>query len=373
MKLLFNTLSALNTLTITVGLASSAFALDPAMLYQRSSPAIAEIIVPMGKSVGYGTGFITNPKGLILTNCHVVGNNLQVGVRLANGSVYRGVITSRNPQVDLAVIQIQPKQQLPFLRILAVPPKIGQKVYVIGNPRGLARSLSDGTVSRIDQSGLIQFTAPVTFGNSGGPLLDEDGRVLGVVEGGVVGTALGFAEPIAAIYHLPGQTATADQRLLYDYITAALLQERQGNYRTALAISNAGIQRFPNSAVLYSNRGQIKLSLRDTQGAMEDFTRSIQIHPTSLAYFNRGLLYQETLKQPRQALEDFTEAIRVNRNWGSITLGNGFYRRGLVEAQLGNKPAAISAFKQSARFFSQIGNAEGYQRALDQITLISAQ
>ncbi|MBD1865106.1 MULTISPECIES: serine protease, partial [Trichocoleus] len=60
-------------------------------------------------------------------------------------------------------------------------PKIGQKAYAIGDPKGLERSLSDGIVSRIDGSGLIQFTATASFGSSGGPLLNEDGQVIGIV------------------------------------------------------------------------------------------------------------------------------------------------------------------------------------------------
>ncbi|MBD1848041.1 trypsin-like peptidase domain-containing protein [Cyanobacteria bacterium FACHB-63] len=374
MKPLSKFVTALNTLTITLGLSHSTFALDPATLYQRSNAAVAAIAAPDGKSFGYGSGFITSPKGLILTSYHVVGNNSQVWVKLADNSVYRGVVISRNPQSDLALIQIQPKKQLPSLTVQTVPPRIGQKVYAIGNPKGFERSLSDGIVSRIDQRGLIQYTAPTTSGNSGGPLLDEDGRVIGVVRSTFPGTALNFAVPIAAMNTLSRQQGTAAQQLQQsqNYVVAGLLQMRQGNYQNALALFNAGIRRYPNHVILYSNRGVAKRYLRDYQGAIADFTRSIQLQPNSPAYFNRASLHK-ALKQPQRALSDYTEAIRVNQNWGDRTLGDALYNRGQVQAQLGDTKAAISDFKQAAKFFNQIRNTERYRDAIDQITLITSQ
>lgn len=213
MKLLSKTVTVVNSIAISL-VAHAAFALDPTTIYQRSSHAVAVIAAPDGKSFDLGSGFILNSKGLILTNQHVVGNNRKVWIKLADGSVYQGIVVSRNPKVDLAVIQIQPKKPLPSLRIQPLPPQIGQKVYAIGNPSPkstgmLERSLSDGIVSRIDGSGRIQFTASVTFGSSGGPLLNEDGYVVGVVSSGAPGTNFNFAVPIAAMNALPGQRSPA--------------------------------------------------------------------------------------------------------------------------------------------------------------------
>lgn len=389
MKLLAKTVTVLNSaailpslaVPIALGLTHSAFALDPATIYQRSSSAVVVIAAPNGKSFGRGSGFILNPKGLILTNQHVVGNNRQVRVRLADGSVHQGTVVSRNPNVDLAVIQIQSKKPLPSLRIQPVPPQIGQKVYAIGNPSPkatgmLERSLSDGIVSRIDESGLIQFTASATFGSSGGPLLNEDGYVVGVVRSGAPGTNFNFAVPVGAVNLLPGRRSTAgvQAQQINHYITVGLLQFRQNNFQKALQVFNAGIQRYPSDPTLYSNRGVTRRFLRDYQGALEDFARSIQLRPTSMAYFNRAVLYRSGLKQPQQAIKDYSEAIRINQRWGSpITFGDAFYHRGQLQAQQGNKKAAIADFKQAAKLYSQLGNQERYRAALDQITLLTAQ
>ncbi|PSB20376.1 tetratricopeptide repeat protein [Phormidesmis priestleyi ULC007] len=381
MKLLAKTVTVLNSVAIALGVTHLAFALDPVTIYQRSSPAVAVIAAPNGKSFNLGSGVVLNPKGLILTSQHVVGNNRQVWIKLADGSVYQGTVVSRNPNVDLAMIQIQPKKPLPSLKIQAVPPQIGQKVYAIGNPSPkttgtLERSFSDGIVSRIDGNGLIQFTASVTFGSSGGPLLNEDGYVVGIVKSGTPGTNFSFAVPVGAMNALPGRRSTAGvqaQHISY-YVTVGLLQLRQNNFQKASQVFSAGIQRYPNNPTLYTNRGITRRFLRDYQGALEDFARSIQLRPTSTAYFNRAALYESELKQPQQAIKDYSEAIRINQGWGStITFGDAFYRRGRLQDQQGNKKAAIADFKQAAKLYSQLGNQERYRSALDQITLLTAQ
>ncbi|HIK14522.1 MAG TPA: trypsin-like peptidase domain-containing protein [Leptolyngbyaceae cyanobacterium M33_DOE_097] len=374
MKLAFKTFTALNTLALSLGLTHAALALDPATLYQRSSPAVVSISAPDGKASKYGSGFIADPRGFILTNYHVVGKNQRVAVKLANGSIYTGVVVSRSAQVDLALIQIRPKKTLPSLNIQGVPPRVGQKAYAIGDPRGLERSLSDGIISRIDRSGLIQFTATASFGSSGGPLLNEDGQVIGIVQGGNPGTNLNFAIPAAAINSLPGQRGlVAQQRQqIGHYTLASNLQFRQGNYQKMLAILNEGIRRYPNNALLYLNRGTAKTALRDYQGAKSDYSRSIQLQPTSLAYSNRAKVHA-ILKQQQQALEDFTQAIRINQGWGGSNLGAAFYSRGDLQARLGNTKSAIADFKAAAKFYQKIGNAERYRAALDRITLISTQ
>ena len=158
-----------------------------------------------------GSGSIISKKGYILTNNHVVENSDRLVVTLSDGSKWQAKLVGADPVTDLAVIRIQ----APPSRLTVIPMgqssrlRIGQKVLAIGNPFGLERSLTTGIISairnRIKTDGLemdevIQIDAAINPGNSGGPLLDSEGRMIGVntviftPSGGSVG--VGFAIPV---------------------------------------------------------------------------------------------------------------------------------------------------------------------------------
>jgi S1-C subfamily serine protease len=159
-----------------------------------------------------GSGFIVNGNGEILTNNHVVSGSQRVEVMLPDQSKYPATILARDPPNDLALIKIQPKKSLRYLplgdsdRI-----QVGQKVLAIGQPLGLEGTLTTGIVSSLGRTigsengreleGMIQTDAAINQGNSGGPLLDSSGNVIGINTaifssngGGSIG--IGFAMPI---------------------------------------------------------------------------------------------------------------------------------------------------------------------------------
>lgn len=165
-------------------------------------------IVP---DTGTGSGFLLDDKGHILTNAHVVsGRAPKVAVTLPDKSKYDATVLARDPQNDLALLQIQPKKKLPFLRLGDSDNlQVGQKVLAIGNPFGLEGTLTTGVVSSLGRSlqdengrkleGMIQTDAAINPGNSGGPLLDSSGSVIAINTaiygpGGNIG--IGFAMPI---------------------------------------------------------------------------------------------------------------------------------------------------------------------------------
>ena len=159
----------------------------------------------------FGSGFIINQDGRILTNNHVIADANRIEVTLSDQSRYRATLLSRDPYNDIALIQITPRKKLPSLRLGdSDTAQVGQKVLAIGNPFGLDGTLTTGIVSSLgrtikgenDQTleGLIQTDAAINPGNSGGPLLDSAGNVLGIntailgPSGGNIG--IGFAMPI---------------------------------------------------------------------------------------------------------------------------------------------------------------------------------
>lgn len=151
-----------------------------------------------GDQQGLGTGFVVDPDGLIATNLHVIGEARPIRVQLADGSQHdvTAVHASDRPG-DLAVIRIGATGLDPLQ--LAQPDSLadGQEVVTIGNPRGFERSVVTGRVSgqrEINGIEMIQLAMPVERGNSGGPVLDRNGRVHGVVSlKSLVTPNLGFA------------------------------------------------------------------------------------------------------------------------------------------------------------------------------------
>ena len=157
-----------------------------------------------------GSGFLISPDGRILTNNHVISGSSKIEVRFSDGSRYTAKVLVADRADDLALIQIDPKKKVPFLKLGDSDGlQVGQKVLAIGNPFGFSGTLTTGIVSSLGREirnenstleGLVQTDAAINEGNSGGPLLDSQGNVIGIntailaPSGGNIG--IGFAMPI---------------------------------------------------------------------------------------------------------------------------------------------------------------------------------
>ncbi len=189
-------------------------------IYRAASPATVFItstvfrrdwfyqVFPVENS---GSGFVIDDSGRILTNNHVVsGRAPTIEVTLEDKSNYRAQVLERDAQNDLALIKIEPRKKLPFLKLADSDAiQVGQKVLAIGNPFGLAGTLTTGIISSLGRTirgedgrqieDMIQTDAAINPGNSGGPLLNSGGDVVGINTailgpGGNIG--IGFAVPI---------------------------------------------------------------------------------------------------------------------------------------------------------------------------------
>ena len=158
---------------------------------------------------GQGSGFVIDKEGHILTNYHVIAEARQVEVTLHNRKKYKATIVGVDKSHDLAIVQIKAPDLQPMTLGDSTNLQVGQKVYAIGNPFGLAGTLTRGIVSSIRQvqepDGLvideaIQTDAAINPGNSGGPLLNWHGEVIGIntmIASSVGQSAgIGFAIPI---------------------------------------------------------------------------------------------------------------------------------------------------------------------------------
>jgi S1-C subfamily serine protease len=175
---------------------------------KRSSDAVVLIVISnsAGQETALGSGFLVSADGEIVTNYHVIKEAHSAIVKLSNGAFFpvSGVLATEADK-DLAVIKVNGKN-LPFLSLGDIDKlQVGEHVVAIGSPLGLEGSVSDGIVSAVRDVASkkwIQTTAPVSHGNSGGPLLDMNDHVVGVITWGVnleLGQNLNFAAPASEV------------------------------------------------------------------------------------------------------------------------------------------------------------------------------
>jgi S1-C subfamily serine protease len=162
-----------------------------------------------------GTGVILDDSGSILTALHVVAQAIDIQVTYADGVQANASVMAQQPENDIAVLRAGPLPPGIIPAVLGDPSslQVGDDAFVVGNPFGIYGTLTTGTISGLNRSfqptdhsqmlkGLIQFDAAVNPGNSGGPLLNRDGEVVGIVSGLVNPTGqdvfigIGFAVPI---------------------------------------------------------------------------------------------------------------------------------------------------------------------------------
>ena len=166
-----------------------------------------------GPRAGSGSGFIIDRQGFILTNFHVIENADRIMVTLADGRTFRAELAGSDPAIDVALLRIPGEKDLPEAPLGDSDAlRVGEWVCAIGNPLGYVHSVTVGVVSFIGRKlfdpsldNYIQTDAAINFGNSGGPLIDSSGRVIGINSAVSSRTSsIGFAVPInQAIAILP--------------------------------------------------------------------------------------------------------------------------------------------------------------------------
>jgi S1-C subfamily serine protease len=179
-------------------------------LFAQASPAVVQVVIQdrQGRPLGGGSGFLVSPKGLIVTNYHVIEKAHTASVVLADkAKLDVAGAAALDQEADLAILKVAgPISTRPLELAGSDLPPVGTKVYAIGSPLGLAQTLSDGLVSghrETDDVTLIQTTAPISPGSSGGPLLGEDGRIVGVTTAFLkTGQNLNFAVPASQVTRL---------------------------------------------------------------------------------------------------------------------------------------------------------------------------
>jgi len=192
-----------------------------------------------------GSGVIIDPKGYILTNEHVVAKAVRVKVTLIDNREFEGKVVGADIKSDLAVIKIDSKRPLPYVKMgRSDDLMIGETIVAIGNPFGLKHTVTTGIISALDRtiraserqvfSDFIQVDASINPGNSGGPLLNINGSLIGI------NTAIfkeaqgiGFAIPIDKARRIVDDHGDVDDQRTHRQLRRARLPQRVHAVRRA--------------------------------------------------------------------------------------------------------------------------------------------
>ncbi|HEX4717846.1 MAG TPA: trypsin-like peptidase domain-containing protein [Thermoleophilaceae bacterium] len=204
---------------------------DPQAIYKSEAPGVVTVIALSGGGEALGSGFVIDSAGYVATNAHVVtgqsgGKAKQVYVQFSDGNKLSASIVGTDLDSDVALLKVDPSElrgpgatlvPLPFGATSNV--KVGDPVAAIGSPFGEPQSLSVGVVSALNRDiesltnfpigNAVQTDAAINHGNSGGPLLQRDGKVIGINSqirsSGGGGEGVGFAIPVETVKHSVAQ------------------------------------------------------------------------------------------------------------------------------------------------------------------------
>ena len=193
-------------------------------VYEKCNEAVVNIttqvmginwfLEPVVQEGGSGSGSIIDKRGYVVTNVHVISNASKINISLYDGSSYEGTVIGKDVESDIAVIKFNPPDNVTLKTIdfgNSNNLKVGQKVIAIGNPFALERTMTTGIISGLGRPiqestnviirNMIQTDAAINPGNSGGPLLDTNGKMVGIntmiISNSGSSAGIGFAVPVS--------------------------------------------------------------------------------------------------------------------------------------------------------------------------------
>lgn len=278
-----------------------------------------------GKTVAFGSGFFVG-QNRIATNFHVIKDAVKgTAKHVSKFKIYHinnmYATSATDKENDLALLKVTAFRGEPLPLGDSDTVKIGETVYVAGNPRGLEGTFSDGIISSIRGSSprkLLQMTAPISRGSSGGPVLNSKGEVIGVsfatIEGG---QNLNFAIPSNYLKSLMKRFAPAKA---FPQRTARSQPTRSGARRELEPAKPFTQSNRTIAAGTYNKQGLAKYDLGAQGAAISDFGKAIHINSNfASAYYNRGRA-KLLLGNTREAEQDFRTAMELAEKGGDENL-----------------------------------------------------
>jgi tetratricopeptide (TPR) repeat protein len=323
-------------------------------MLQRDLKAVAEIeVFDNHKLIARGSGFFINSTGLLATNAHIIKAGPDVIARLPSGAFYQlRNFRSVDDTTDIAFLQFD-ATETPCIRGIGNSDELqtGEKVYAIGNPRGLLSTVSEGNVSNprraINGKIFIQFTAPISPGSSGGGLFNESGRAVGVTADVLKGEGnqnLNFAVPIndlKAVLSDQGNIAPGSPAF---YVAQGDLADNRREWDKAIAYYSQAIQLNPSYADAYIGlageyyqKGQYELEV-------ENYKKAVQLDPRNPdACYYLGTAYED-IGELDEAIKQYLTTLKLDPNYK-----DAFRDLAFVYLARGNKGEAMKLIPQLAK------------------------
>ena len=338
------------------GLPLSALALTPSQVFDKVKDSVVVIKTQdsKGEVLSQGSGVLL-PSGKIATNCHVVkdGFSFQVG---RGKSLVPATLFAGDEDKDICLLQTDKLTGTPAQLGKAVALKVGEPVYAVGAPQGLELSLSDGIVSALRGGNppLIQTTAAISHGSSGGGLFDSEGRLVGFTTLYIAdGQSLNFAMPVEWLNGIkPGKKTANTQRSQIDWLTHAAALEEKKDWSRLLDWGTQWIKAEPKNAGAWFGIGRAQENLNQLDQAIAAYRQGLRINPEfTYVWNNLGNNYAD-LKRYDEAIAAYRQALRINPEDAKA-----WYNLGLTYASLKRHDDAIAAYHQALRIDPEYASA----------------
>lgn len=341
-------------------------------LVKRVKPAVVAIATydAQGEAVMTGSGFFLRA-GQVVTNLHVIRGSVRAEIKTLDGKgkvfPVNGVLAV-DEEGDLALLSVEMPLERPRASELASElPDEGEPIFVIGNPLKLEGSVSDGIVSAVrevpNSYRIIQITAPISHGNSGSPVFNLRGQVLGVVTVKVTnGQNINLAIDAARVGELrAGKLRPLSEITLKGKGDVAELAYRSGldslwlgNYDNAVGYFENAVNKNPKRAEAWVQVGFCKVKQGKTQEAIRAYLQALQLKPADAQIHNKlgdAYYYSGRLKE---AIDSYTEAARLQPDRAET-----FYNLAIAYFESGNQSMAAAEARTLQRL-----DAKLYERYL---------
>ncbi len=315
-------------LTIGMGFPAAWGQEDLPAMVKRISPSVVVLETQKGNKKGLGSGFFINSQGHIVTNYHVLFGADKAVVRTQEGRRYpvKRILTE-NKEADLVLVVADiPAREVKPLEVTGKLPEVGEKIYAIGHPMGLEKTVSEGIVSAIRKlpklGDIIQITAAISPGSSGGPVFNSSGLVIGVARATFkTGQNLNFAVPGQKVLQLKGGSGHSFTEFSQEMPGTALEMFQRGrdfhakkDYTKAVQAFQEAIKAKPDFAEAYHGAGMSFGAMKKPGPAIENFRQAVKLKP-DIPFFHYHLaLAYYVAGEKDQAWEEYRTLNRLDSN-----------------------------------------------------------